>query len=35
MDLGYGNSRYDKRITNTQQLENLNEFRAQQQSGAA
>ena len=34
-ELGIGESRFDKRITDLSQLENLNEFRAQQQSAGA
>ena len=34
IDVGFGESRYDKRITNEDELQNLAEFRAQQQSAA-
>lgn len=30
MELGVGDSKYDKRITNMQELDDLNEFRARQ-----
>lgn len=35
MEYGVGDSRYDDEITNLQQIEDLNEFRARRQSGAA